>query len=139
MSADVNGDGIGDRPDFVAPLRYNTHNPDCYVVEARNPACESNYTSFVDLPAGTLKFGSAGRNIVIGPGLVNYDMGLSKNTRFGHDDRFNVQFRWEVFNLFNRANFNQPSRVVNVASPRFGTIRSAGRAREMQFGLKLEF
>jgi hypothetical protein len=50
-----------------------------------------------------------------------------------------VQFRWEVFNLFNRANFNQPSRVTNVVSPRFGTITSAGRAREMQFGLRFEF
>ena len=97
------------------------------------------HTSFVDLPAGSLRFGSAGRDIVIGPGLVNWDMGVSKNTRFGQDDRFNVQFRWEIFNLFNRANFNQPNRVVNVTSPRFGTITSAGRAREMQFGLKLEF
>jgi hypothetical protein len=139
MSADVNGDGIVDRPDFVAPLQYNTRNPSCYVVEARNPACGTANTSFVDLPAGSVRFGSAGRNIIIGPGLFNWDMGVSKNTRFGHDDRFNVQFRWEVFNLFNHANFNQPNRVVNVTSPRFGTITSAGRAREMQFGLKLEF
>ena len=70
---------------------------------------------------------------------MNWDVGASKNTRFGHDDRFNLQFRWEVFNLLNRANFNQPSRVVNVTAPRFGTITSASRAREMQLGLRLEF
>ncbi len=139
MSADVNGDGIGDRPDFVAPLRYQTQNPNCYVVDSRNPACGTTYSSFVDLPSGSLRFGSAGRNIIIGPGLSNRDMGISKNTRFGHDGRFNLQFRFEVFNFFNRPNFNQPNRVVNVASPRFGTISSAGRAREMQFGLKFEF
>ena len=64
---------------------------------------------------------------------------LGTDTRFGKDERFNVQFRWEAFNFWNRANFNQPAVVVNVASPRFGSITSAGRAREMQFGLKLEF
>jgi hypothetical protein len=139
MSADINGDGIADRPDFVAPLGYNTRNPDCYIIDSRNPACGASTSSFVDLPAGSTRFGSAGRNIISGPGLVNWDAGLAKNTRFGTEGRYNVQFRWEVFNLFNRANFNQPSRVVNVVSPRFGTITSAARAREMQFGLKLEF
>ena len=37
------------------------------------------------------------------------------------------------------ANYNQPASVVNVASPAFGSITSAGRAREMQFGIRLEF
>jgi hypothetical protein len=139
MSADVNGDGIADRPDLVGPVSYNTRNPNCYIVDSRNPACGVSSSAFVDLPAGALRFGSAGRNILIGPGIFNADAGLSKNTRFGRDSRYNVQFRWEVFNLLNRANFNQPARVVNVASPRFGSINSAGRAREMQFGLRFEF
>ena len=122
-----------------APVIYNPGNPNCYIVDSRNPACGSTYTSFTDLPAGTLRFGSAGRNTIIGPGLFTWDMGVSKNTRFGHEGRYNVQFRWEVFNLANHANFNQPNRTVNVASPRFGTITSADRAREMQLGLKFEF
>ena len=139
MSADVNGDGIADRPDAIAPVQYNPRNPNCYIVDSRNPACNTSYTSFADLPAGSTRFGSAGRNTMIGPGQINWDTALSKNTRFGADERYNLQFRWEVFNLFNRANFNQPARVTNVAAPRFGTITSAGRAREMQFGLRLEF
>jgi len=139
MSADVNGDGIPDRPDLIGPVQYNPRNRDCYIVDSRNPACAASTSSFVDLPGGTLRFGSSGRNVLIGPGIVNWDMGLAKNTHFGHDSRYNLQFRWEVFNLFNRANYNQPSRTVNVASPRFGSITSASRAREMQFGLKLEF
>ena len=139
MSADINGDGIADRPDFVAPLQYNTRNPNCYIVDSRNPACGTTYTSFTNLPAGSLRFGSAGRNIISGPGLVNRDLGISKNTRFGAENRFNLQFRWEMFNVTNRANFNQTTRVVNIASPPFGTISSAGASREMQFGLKLEF
>jgi len=93
----------------------------------------------VNLPAGSLRFGSEGRDTIIGPGLAQTDLGVAKNTRFGKDERFNLQFRWEAFNFFNRANFNQPAAVVNVNSPAFGSITSAGRAREMQFGLKFEF
>jgi hypothetical protein len=139
MSGDVNGDGITDRPDLVGPISYDTRNPNCYIVDSRNPACHATSSAFVNLPAGSLRFGSEGRDTIIGPGLAQTDVGLAKNTRFGKDERFNLQFRWEAFNFFNRANFNQPAVVVNVGSPAFGGITSAGRAREMQFGLKLEF
>ena len=139
MSADINGDGIADRPDAVAPVQYNTRNPNCYIIDSRNPACATTYSSFVDLPAGSTRFGTAGRNILTGPGLLNVDSGIAKNTHFGPDNRFNVQFRWEVFNGLNHANFNQPARVVNLTAPRFGTLNSAGPARVMQFGLRLEF
>ena len=139
MSGDVNGDGVTDRPDLVGPVSYGTRNPNCYIVDSRNPACHATSSAFVNLPAGSLRFGSEGRDTIIGPGLAQVDAGLSKNTRFGKDERFNLQFRWEAFNSLNRPNFNQPAVVVNVVSPAFGSITSAGRAREMQFGLKLEF
>lgn len=139
MSGDVNGDGITDRPDLVGPISYNTREPLCYIIDSRNPACNTSSSAFVNLPTGSLRFGSEGRDTIIGPGLAQTDLGVGKNTRFGKDERFNLQFRWEAFNLFNRANYNQPNIVVNVSSPRFGSISSAGRAREMQFGMKLEF
>ncbi len=139
MSGDINGDGITDRPDLIGPISYNTREPACYVIDSRNPACNTSSSAFVNLPAGSTRFGSEGRNTIIGPGLAQSDVGIGKNTRFGRDERFNLQFRWEAFNFWNRANFNQPNIVVNVASPRFGSVTSAGRAREMQFGLKLEF
>jgi hypothetical protein len=109
------------------------------VVDSRNPACNTSSSAFVNLATGSTRFGTEGRNTLIGPGLAQTDAGIGKNTRFGKDERYNLQFRWEAFNLFNRANYNQPAAVVNVTSPRFGSITSAGRAREMQFGLKLEF
>jgi Carboxypeptidase regulatory-like domain len=139
MSGDVNGDGITDRPDLIGPVSYNSRNPQCYVVDSRNAACNTSSSAFVNLPAGALRFGSEGRDTLIGPGLVQADVGMGKNTRFGKDERYNLQFRWEAFNFFNRANYNQPAAVVNVTSPRFGSITSAGRAREMQFGMRLEF
>lgn len=138
MSGDVNGDGITDRPDLVGPVSYNTRNPACYIIDNRNPACNATSSAFVNLPTGSLRFGSEGPNTIIGPGLAQTDVGVAKNTRFGKDERFN-QFRWEEFNFWNRANFNQPAVVVNVNSPPFGRITSAGQTREMQFGMKLEF
>jgi hypothetical protein len=50
--------------------------------------------------------GNAGRNILIGPGLVNLDFSLAKNTRVG--ESLNAQFRAEAFNIFNRANYQVP-------------------------------
>jgi len=86
--------------------------------------------------------GTLGRNTVIGPGLVNFDFSLVKTTNFG--ERTNVQFRAELFNIFNRPNFGTPLRAILDA--RGNPIGSAGRiqetvtkAREIQFGLKLTF
>ena len=52
-------------------------------------------------------------------------------------DRSDLEFRWEIFNLFNRANFDLPNRIFG--SPTFGRIFSAKNPREMQFGLRLSF
>lgn len=137
MSGDVNGDGIADRPDLVGTPVIQPRNPNCYIVDSRNPACGATTTAFIDLPAGSLRFGSSGRNILKGPGQHNWDMGISKNMRFA--ERFKLQFRAEFFNIFNHANFNNPSRTTNVATPAFGVITSAQRPRESQLGLRFEF
>jgi hypothetical protein len=137
QSGDPNGDGLADRPDLIGKPEVNPRNPRCYIVDSRNAACGATSSAFVNLPAGSTRFGNAGRNIVTGPGLMLHDFSLAKNTRFG--ERYKIQFRAEFFNLFNRANFAQPSATVNVAAPPFGSINSAYRPREMQFGLKLEF
>ncbi len=79
-------------------------------------------------------FGSAPRNPVFGPGFANVDMALSK-AWFVQRGRFEA--RWEVFNLFNRANFNLPNRFFGTAN--FGRIFSAQNAREMQFGFRYSF
>ena len=53
--------------------------------------------------------GNAGRNIIVGPGLVNLDFSLFKNipvTRIS--ERFNIQFRAEFFNILNHTNFQAP-------------------------------
>ena len=54
--------------------------------------------------------GSAGRNIMYGPGLTNLDFSLFKNNYVKRiSENFNAQFRLEVFNILNHANFNPPA------------------------------
>ncbi|MGH9845054.1 MAG: hypothetical protein ACREEM_40580, partial [Blastocatellia bacterium] len=138
MSGDQNGDGLGgDRPDLIGKVRINPGNPSCYIVDPRNPACGGGTAAFVAVPAGDLRYGSAGRNILSGPGFKSWDISLSKNNRL--TERFNLQFRAEFFNAFNNVNFGQPNRLFNVTAPLFGSITTASRPREIQFGLKLEF
>jgi Carboxypeptidase regulatory-like domain/TonB dependent receptor-like, beta-barrel len=81
------------------------------------------------------RYGNAGRDILEGPGLKNFDLGLIKNTsiREGHV----IQFRAEFFNAWNNVNFGLPD--SNIASGAYGTISSAGFSREIQFGLKYIF
>ncbi|HEX4948349.1 MAG TPA: carboxypeptidase regulatory-like domain-containing protein [Blastocatellia bacterium] len=69
--------------------------------------------AFVLQPSGTL--GNTGRNAFIGPNLRTFDLALVKNTRI--TERFNVQFRVESFNLFNRANFSNPGLLVYAGTP----------------------
>ncbi|MGH9853524.1 MAG: hypothetical protein ACREBD_27095, partial [Blastocatellia bacterium] len=81
-------------------------------------------------------FGTAGRNIIIGPGFQNFDFALSRN--FNVTERFRIQFRTELFNAFNHANFNYPAAIVNAPAT-VGRITSALDPRQIQFGLKIVF
>jgi hypothetical protein len=91
-------------------------------------------TSAFALPSA-FTFGNAQRNGVVGPGLANVDLAIAKIWPLAEDS--NLEFRWETFNLFNRANFDLPNRIFGT--PNFGRIFSAKTAREMQFGLRLSF
>jgi hypothetical protein len=71
-------------------------------------------------------------------GINNWDAGFFKNNRFGQDGRFNVQFRAEFFNTFNRARFGYPGSQVGTAN--FGVVSSQiNRPRQIQFALKFLF
>lgn len=81
------------------------------------------------------QFGNAGRNIARGPSYTNVDMSLVRTFDLTADIR--LQFRAEVFNVANHANFGLP--VADLNSANFGRILSAGPPRLMQFALKLMF
>jgi hypothetical protein len=80
-------------------------------------------------------FGNARRNSVFGPGFANMDFVVAKTWRFPGSSEF--EFRWEIFNLFDRANFNLPNRIFG--NPSFGSISSAKNPREMQVGVRFTF
>ena len=89
-------------------------------------------------------FGSFGRNTVTGPSFNNVDFSLIKRTKVGENKL--IEFRWEVFDLFNHANFGQPGRVAQVGSTTFGVISNtrfptgdSGSSRQMQFALKFKY
>ena len=81
-------------------------------------------------------FGNEGRNNMTGPPTKNLDMIVYKDFRFA--ERLNLQLRAEFFNIFNHANFGQPSN--NVQASNFGQITSTSTApRQIQFGMKFAF
>ena len=89
-------------------------------------------------------FGNIGRNTVTGPGFNNTDFSLIKRTKIGENKL--IEFRWEVFDIFNHANFGQPGRTAQIGSTSFGVITStrfptgdSGSSRQMQFALKFKF
>jgi len=88
-----------------------------------------------DLASGHPRFGNAGRNILTGPPLNNWDLALLKN--FQIRERFKLQFRSEFFNTFNHPYFSAPE--TRVGNPNIGKISSASEPRDIQFGLKLSF
>ena len=88
------------------------------------------------------RFGSLGRNVIIGPSFSNIDFSVLKNIKL--DEKTRLQFRAEVFDLLNHASFGQPGRVVGSAT--FGQISNtrfptgdSGSSRQLQFALKLMF
>ncbi len=91
---------------------------------------------------GPAVFGNLGRNVVIGPGFNNFDFSILKVTKLRENLR--MQFRTEIFDLFNHPNFGQPGRIVGTSS--FGKILNtrfspgdSGSARQIQFAVKFLF
>jgi len=80
-------------------------------------------------------FGNAARTLRLGPGFVQFDLGLIKNFRIG--ERRRLQFRWEAFNAFNTPVFQTPA--SNLGAGNFGISGAGNSDREVQFALKLYF
>lgn len=94
-------------------------------------------SAFTVLTATTNRFGTLGRNTLRGPDFASLDVSVHRRFNLWSETR-NLEFRWEVFNALNRANFGLPNRTIN--SSNVGTITSlAGDPRVMQFALRFNF
>lgn len=81
-------------------------------------------------------FGTAGRNVVRGPGLFTTDLSLLR--RFSLRERGSLSAQVEAFNLFNHTNFDLPNLIADQPST-FGRIFSAKAPRQIQFALRFSF
>jgi hypothetical protein len=86
--------------------------------------------------------GTLGRNAITGPDFVNTDFSVMKDTKIA--ERYSLQFRAEMFDIFNHPNFGNP--VLVTTSSSFGKIQNTrfptgdfGSSRQIQFALKLVF
>ncbi|MGB2634133.1 MAG: carboxypeptidase regulatory-like domain-containing protein [Candidatus Acidiferrum sp.] len=104
-----------------------------------------NPAAFIAPPSASGFYGNAGRDTIIGPGLGTWDFSVLKDTTL--TERMKLQFRLEIFNLLNRANFNTPNLIVftpptatnptGVSGTAAAITSTATTARQVQFALKL--
>jgi hypothetical protein len=97
------------------------------------------------LPNPTTLLGNAGRNSLVGPSAMTIDMSLLKNNYVRRiSDSFNLQFRAEIFNIMNNANFDAPIRNRFVLNSQ-GQILGGGGVidstqtpnRQVQFAVRV--
>jgi len=123
-----------DRPDLIGdPTKGTCSNG----VHTGTPDCWYNPAAFQKLDPSTQvgQFGNAGRNIVQGPGFQQWDFSAMKNFRFTETTK--LQFRAELFNIFNHANFGIPVNDLNSSAS--GSIQRAQPGRLVQLALKFFF
>jgi hypothetical protein len=113
-------------------------NVNCWFYASQNSACDAlapNLTNAFQLQAPG-QFGDSGRNSLRGPHTNVFDFALLKD--FVIREGKNLQFRWEIFNLFNTPIFGPPN--TDFSSGAAGQITTlAGDPRVMQFALRLSF
>lgn len=107
--------GVNSSDPFSYPDRLT--GPGC--ASAVNPGNVANYIKLqcFQVPGvatvngvNYIRGGNVGRNVLLGPGLADLDFSLVKNTYVRKiSETFNVQFRFEAFNILNRVNFNPPA------------------------------
>jgi hypothetical protein len=146
-----------DRPDLV-PGRNSSNavfggtSAGCPGFAAGTPFGPRNTAHYFDPCAFTIPtagfLGTTTRNMLRAPGYAGLDFSVVKDTKLKFlGENGNLQFRTEVFNIFNRANFGLPNRTVYTAratgEPVLGTAgqitSTVGTARQVQLALKLLF
>jgi len=99
----------------------------------RTAGCWFNTGAFASAAIGT--FGNVGRNTMDGPSFEQWDFSAIKTIPI--HENMSLQFRGEIFNIFNNVNFELPNNDIN--SPGFGQITAAQPGRIVQLALKFQF
>jgi hypothetical protein len=140
------------RPDLVGDLSligsttqwFNNAVCDPRIATGAGACTSSSVFAFPVSASGVFHFGNLGRNAVYGPGFSTTDFSIVKNLALAGAAR--LQFRVEVFNVFNQANLGLPGRIAAVNSTSFGVITNtrfptgdSGSARQVQVAVKALF
>ena len=124
LSATTVNTGTGSRPDRAGDGTLS------------NPTVDRWFDTSAFATPAPFTYGNAGRNILYGPGRVNFDFSLFKE--FGIREGLRLQFRAECFNVFNTPQFDLPNAAIGAGNA--GTITSiVGTPRQIQFGAKVVF
>jgi carboxypeptidase family protein len=81
--------------------------------------------------------GNASRSICCGPGINNWDISFSKQTKFG--ERWQMEFRADIFNVWNHAQFYSVDGNISNIGSTFGQVQHVRDPRLVQFALKFRF
>jgi hypothetical protein len=130
---DPNNDGVwGDRPNRIGPGTLPASK------RSVNKWFETNDFQMPDYSGLNPQwFGNAGRNILLAPSSMQWDISLIKRTPVTKSGNL-LEFRVQLFNAFNHTNFYQPGNYINDPTT-FGKISSAKPAREIEVALKYSF
>jgi hypothetical protein len=138
--------GFSFRPDIVPGV-------DTRCTNFSIPECQFNAAAFSNPGDGV--FGNAGRNLLRGPSFAQVDFSVFKNTRL--TETSSLQFRAEIFNIFNKANFADPSgglvrgdnnsleptaffgQSISTVGNQLGGLLGFGGPRQIQFSLRYLF
>ena len=104
-------------------------NPNDFATAATNPGAPVP-------PLGSFNNGTQ-RTICCGPGLIDWDFSVHKKITLSETKY--IQFRAEIFNVFNHTNYSNPDGGFSDGTSSFGLITSAGDPRLLQFALKFFF
>jgi hypothetical protein len=125
---------------FAGPLPLGVDTPNfaggsVHILDPRKSAT-NQYFDTGKFSMETLgQLGTSRRRFFAGPGINNFNIALAKNTRFG--ERYNLEFRAELFNIFNHAQFSTVQGNINASN--FGQATSAHDPRIGQLALKFGF
>ena len=145
FSALISGDALGQANLSLFDIPDRVGSGACrHPVTAGDPLHYINLSCFA-FPNPSTRFGNAGRNELIGPGLVSADLSLVKNFALRKlRETARLQFRAEAFNVANRANFAAPLTNNKLFDTKGAAVNFAGQIttlqtspRQIQLGLKL--
>jgi len=84
-------------------IQYTGHSSTTGYIDLNGNPIQPGSAHFVQVPLGTPQGGDAGRDILVGPGLLELDLAVFKQFHFG--EAKTLELRWEVYDVFNHPNY----------------------------------